>query len=345
MAKRKGELQIANIICALLVMFIHISSEPILSLDKRSAYFAAIYFPWSLSQFVVFMFVFLSGVKHFIKNTEDFCALSFYKRQVPKILVPYLLWVGIYYIQDILSGTISFDLKMLLFYIYSGEYVGHFYFVILILQFYLLMPFFVRLFQRVKPQIMLLAALLISYVFGERLPDIIFSLTGGYCFRFADRVFTTYFFFFTLGAYVGMNYESAAAYLKRHKGLIYIFFALTAAFVTGIGYCSKLTGRIFVHYQSVMTVYRIAATLGVFTLSLGKIKSLMNIRVMQILDFSSYNIYLSHIFFMKIAEMFLLKYGIWEADKRFFIKLFVTYALTLGFCGAYTYLKRAERKK
>lgn len=126
MAKRKGELQIANIICALLVMFIHISSEPILSLDKRSVYFAAIYFPWSLSQFVVFMFVFLSGVKHFIKNTEDFCALSFYKRQVPKILVPYLLWVGIYYIQDILNGTLKFDLKMLLFYIIRENILGIF---------------------------------------------------------------------------------------------------------------------------------------------------------------------------------------------------------------------------
>lgn len=338
--KRRLELSFANIICALTVIFIHISSEAIVTLNKQSFWYALIYFLWQGSQYVVFGFVFLSGIKQFL-FVENFSAAKFYKNRVWKILLPYILWVGIYYAYDCIMGFKVFNIKDILYYLYSGDYIGHFYFVVIIMQFYILMPLWVKLFKRVNPKIMLILAFVISVVFGQYLPDIISKITGGYHFRFADRIFTTYLFFWTAGAYIGLNYEKAVEIFKRRKWSIYLIFFATAMITLILGWYLSVSGAAFSPYRNIMTVYRIVSVAALFAFSLEWVNKAMNCNFMKILDLSSYNIYLCHILFIRITDKLLADYGVWDMMSRYIIKFIAVYTVSLGLCMIYTRIKKA----
>ncbi len=338
--KRRLELSFANIICALTVIFIHISSEAIVTLNKQSFWYALIYFFWQGSQYVVFGFVFLSGIKQFL-FVENFSAGKFYKKRIWKILIPYILWVGIYYAYDCIMGFKVFNIKEVLYYLYSGDYIGHFYFVVIIMQFYILMPFWIKLFKKINPKIMLPLAFIISIVFGQYLPDIISKATGGYYFRFADRTFTTYLFFWTAGAYIGLNYEKAAEAVKRHKWSIYLIFAVAAIITLVFGWYLSVNGAVFSPYRNIMAIYRIATVAALFAFSLAKANKVMNCSFMKILDLSSYNIYLCHILFMRITDKLLADYGVWDMMSRYIIRFIAVYTVSLGVCMLYTRIKKA----
>ena len=66
--QRKNELSSMNIVFCLLVIFIHVSSAPVTGLSKESWQYAVFFVPWRLSAFVVQGFIFLSGLKMFLKE-------------------------------------------------------------------------------------------------------------------------------------------------------------------------------------------------------------------------------------------------------------------------------------
>ncbi len=328
MEKRKYELSLANIICALLVMFIHLSSEAVTELNRSSLWYVLIYSLWQASAFVVYGFVFLSGVKLFLGGTDNFSIGKFYKNRFIKILVPYLLWVGIYYAYDCLHGVEGFNIKNLFYYIYSGDYVGHFYFVILIMQFYLLMPLWVWLFKRVSGKIMIPAAFTVTILCGRYLSHI-------WNFRFFDRAFLTYFFYFAAGAYLGLNYDKAVKILRKCRWGTYALFAVSLSLAIAAGLCQVKRG-----YSDIMLLYRIAAILFLITVCLGKVKNIIKYPFMKTLDLSTYNIYLCHIFFIRIINRFFADYNVWDMGARYLIRLFAVYVLSIGICWSYTHIKR-----
>lgn len=338
--KRKAELSLSNVICALTVIFIHISSEAVVTLNKQSLWYALIYSLWQGSQYVVFGFVFLSGIKQFL-NIENFSAGKFYKKRIWKILVPYILWVLVYYAYDCTMGYKVFNIKDILYYIYSGDYIGHFYFVVIIMQFYILMPLWIKLFKKINPKIMLILTLAISIILGQYLPAVISKITGGYYFRFADRTLTTYLFFWTAGAYIGLNYKKAVETVKKHRVGIYTIFAVTAMVTIILGWYLSVNNLVFTPYQNIMLIYRIVAVAALFTFSLEKTNKLMNNGFAKTLDLSSYNIYLCHILFLRITDKFLADYGVWDMMHRYIIKFIVTYVVSLGICMIYTRFKKA----
>ena len=69
---RKTEISMLNILLCLMVVFIHVSSAPVSQLNKESFQYITVMVPWRLSAFVVQGFIFLSGLKFFIKGTENF---------------------------------------------------------------------------------------------------------------------------------------------------------------------------------------------------------------------------------------------------------------------------------
>jgi len=101
--KKKTEISYMNIFLCLLVVFIHVSSEPVSKLDKSGLPYIFIMVPWRLSAFVVQGFIFLSSLKIFLKPISHFDYLSFIKNRVKTILFPYIIWVMIYYLYLIKS--------------------------------------------------------------------------------------------------------------------------------------------------------------------------------------------------------------------------------------------------
>ena len=95
--KRLSELSYMNLFYCVLVVFIHVSSEPVTTLERSSLQYFAVMIPWRLSAFVVQGFIFLSGVKLFLNMREPFDTVAFWCKRVKSIILPYILWVLIYY--------------------------------------------------------------------------------------------------------------------------------------------------------------------------------------------------------------------------------------------------------
>lgn len=327
---RKNELSFANVICCLLVIFIHVNSEAVSALDKSSIWYALSYILWQASSFSVYAFVFLSGIKQFLK--KDINISEFYKKRLSKIIIPYLLWVIIYYAYDICMGIETFNIKNLIYYMYSGDYVGHFYFVIIIAQFYILMPLWTRLYNKVNPKLMLIISFIISALSWKVLPNAI-------DFRFFDRIFTTYIFFWTLGAYIGMNYEKSKAFFTRFKVLIYVIFSITLVISIGFMYVTNVNEIYYNFNEYIMMTYRIISVVFLFTISLSGINKICENRFVKLLDMSSYNIYLSHLLIQKHTVYLLNAFAIWRISHRMFLRSLSVYVISIGVCMAYTYLK------
>jgi fucose 4-O-acetylase-like acetyltransferase len=143
--KRKDELSYLNILFCLLVIFVHVSSNPITTLSKSSWQYAVVFFPWRLSAFVVQGFLFLSGLKLFLNHPNGFNYKSLYSSRLKSILIPYIIWNVIYYIYFVRKCYFGFDLKDLLVYMCNGTLVSPFYFVVILFQFYILAPLWRRM--------------------------------------------------------------------------------------------------------------------------------------------------------------------------------------------------------
>ena len=98
MTQRKQELSLLNIVLCMLVIYIHVSSVPVSQLQKGSWQFAVIVILWRLSAFVVPGFIFLSGLKLFLNKSQHIAYGNFYLRRLMTIVIPYILWVVIYYL-------------------------------------------------------------------------------------------------------------------------------------------------------------------------------------------------------------------------------------------------------
>lgn len=338
--ERKYELSFMNIICCLAVIFIHINSEAALSLDKTRAAGIVAYILWQASTFVVYGFIFLSGIKQFLSKAPVFNAKAFYVKRARTIIAPYLLWVILYYIFDCAMNIESFDLRTLLYYMYSGDYAGHFYYIIVTAQFYILMPLWVRLFGRVDAAVMIPFSILFMSVFGQHLPDVVDVFVPGYYFRFADRTFTTYFAYWVMGAYIGMNYEQACRIIERNKKFIYTVFILCMAFALGCSLCDAVGNKGWKWIDTAMGMYRIAAVTALFAFSMGKCRLVCRFKSVAVLDASSYNIYLCHCLVLKETNILMDKYGISDTGVRYIIRAAAVYVISIGACMLYCAAKR-----
>lgn len=262
--KRKPELSLMNIFFCLTVIFIHINSEAVNMANRSSMQYAAVYILWQATSFVVYGFVFLSGIRQFINLKPKFNVREFYVKRMKTVLVPYLIWVVFYYIFDCVTHVEAYNLHNLIYYMYSGDYIGHFYFVIIILQLYLLMPLWVCLFKKIHPMIMIPAALIITIAFGRFLPDIIDVFKPGYYYRFADRAFTTYFVYWAAGAYIGMNYDKTKKIMRDNRIFIYVIFVIMAVCALGISYYGNISGKAWTWTEDLLQCYRISAITAVF---------------------------------------------------------------------------------
>ena len=169
MRERKGELSVLNVILALLVIFIHISSNPVSVLDKTQLPYMIVLTLWRLSQFVVQGFIFLSGLKMFLNKGDDFNYKKFYVSRFKNIVIPYILWVIIYYVYFWHHGYFLPDqnhASELAKYVLKGNLVSHFYFVVTIVQFYALAPVWVFVARKTKPVLSIAASLVITVIFA-----------------------------------------------------------------------------------------------------------------------------------------------------------------------------------
>ena len=161
---RKPDIMFLNIVFCLLVIFIHVASEVVTKAPKNTYIFTIVFLAQRLSYFVVPGFIVLSGAKLFINKQglpsyPKYCLSRFLR-----IVIPYISWSCLYYAWLCIKGGYSFNGYELLFGILKGDIWAHFYFVVVLIQFIILTPFWIYLYNRGNAAIHIAFALIITII-------------------------------------------------------------------------------------------------------------------------------------------------------------------------------------
>lgn len=334
MQKRKSEIALFSLLMCVLVIFIHVTSWTLTAMDRTSVKYLLLLFPWRLSAFVVQGFVFLSGVRLFLSE-KPFAYGRFLRGRVRRIVFPYLAWIAIYYAYFIRIGWYRFSFRDLAGYVFLGTLCSHFYFVVIILQFYLLMPLWRWLLDRVDARLLCGASVLVTAAFQLFVH-----------FRYDDRVFPAYLCWFLLGAAVGRHYDAVVAKLKAHLSLLGAAFAVTAAADLYFTWRMQCRGEVFSWFVALHLVYAMAAIFFCFAaFSKGCEKLDVLPACFALCDRSSYQIYLAHVLPIYVANDLILRIGGMGMATAYLFRFAFTYAVTFGSCLCYTYMKEKIKER
>ena len=340
MAKnRKAECSVMSVILCLMVIFIHVSSDPIVRLMTFSWQHIAVFIPWQLSSVAVFGFLFLSGLKLFLPGVSSFSAGKFYRRRFFKIVIPYILWVVIYELWYVHPDYYPFDWGEFFLSLISGDVASHLYFIVILIQFYALMPLWVKIVPKVRPLPLILGSVVLSVFFFLKMPWIL-SLFGIEDFVYNDRLFTTYLCFWIAGCCAGLYYEKFKAFLRRWKMPLFIVFFLAAAGDAVFYYFITIKAFYFYGCGLLHFVYCFAAISFLFLISLGlSSRKAVSSPWFSRLDRASFAIYLSHYLILNIVDIRIAAQGIWAIDVAYALRFLLTYILSVGGCMLYIFLK------
>lgn len=325
---KKYEISLLNVIFCLLVIFIHISSEPVTKLISGTAAHTAIFSAWKLSAFVVQGFIMLSGAKLYLSGkSRKF--LPYIKARFTGIYIPYAAAVTVYYMFFLDHKYYPFSLKDLGMYILRGDLSAQFYFVVVIMQFYLLK----KLWDIMLGKIPAIFAILTSLVI---------SLLGIFCLgrvfgMYNDRVFTTYLIYWVLGCYIGRNYEKFKELITKSKIWIFAGFVATATAEVTAGYT-----RILPFYASEILhmLYCLLAILSCYIIALKLGEKAMKFRALRAIDSAAFYIYLWHILVLTATDMRMAEYSVTDIGTRFIIRTASTYLVTILLCTQYVKSKK-----
>ncbi len=330
--QRKNELSFLNIVFCLLVILIHVLSDPVTVLSKESWQYGVVFVPWRLSAFVVQGFIFLSGLKMFLKE-DSHKYLEYCKNKFTKIVVPYILTAVFFYVCFLWRNYLGFSLKDFFGYIIKGDLVFHFYFVIIIVQFYLLRPVWTFMVKKVPPKYAIIGSIILMFLCRYR-----FSF-----FQYNDRIFTSYLTYWVLGCYAGKYYERLLLHIKKYKTVYISQFVVVAILEAVISYIQFVYGGI-VFLAELHFIYCISAILGTTGVATLVANIVMEKKLFRKVDNASYYIYLIHPLFIFITDWLISKYGISNIAVGFVIRCIITYTLSIFVSVAYIEMKKRIKK-
>ena len=294
--EKRREINFVNVILCLLVILIHCLSKAVGALNRESIQHVSVFLPWRLASFVVQGFIFLSAMKYFMKYSGDgkFEYGSFLLSRLKTVILPYILWNLIYYFALIPLNYFVFDPSSFIYemggWLLRGNMISHFYFVVIIAQFYVLMPLWIWLVKRVRAEILIPLSLAVMILFGQ------YWAAG---FAYNDRIFLKYVFYWICGCYAGMNGKRFFEAVDRRKTAIAVIFAAVLLADGGLTLLNSM-GRMYVRgLENIHIVYCTMGILVLFVLAQGKTvdKSLF-----AFINRQSYNIYLSHCLVLYYAD-------------------------------------------
>ncbi|WP_459845826.1 acyltransferase [Fusibacter bizertensis] len=194
-----------RIIACLMVIGIHITAAPVVFLDKNSISQLFFLFINQISKPAVPIFIFISGfLMHHIYTDKPLQLLSYYKKRLPSLVIPYIIWSLGYYFLYTKLGFYPLDLKFVFSGLLWGTFIYHLYFMVIIIQMYILYPLLKVVSNRWGEVKMFLGVLAIQLLL-IKVP-----------FEHRDRIFITYMSYFAFGLlfqslYKKINFKSISS--------------------------------------------------------------------------------------------------------------------------------------
>jgi surface polysaccharide O-acyltransferase-like enzyme len=334
--KRLTEFDFIRCIAILSVIAIHVTGS--YSMNSRLIYF------WNQSmRYSVPIFVLLSGLVLYYSDLrkENFSCLQFYYKRFTKIVIPYFLWTLIYLLYNnrhepgsLFKSFSSFLIiigKALLY----GSAHYHLYFIVIILQLYLIYPL-LRLLIKKAPVTSLICSFLCSLVFQTIYYlqlfkiKIIPSLPYPYVF-----LFPVWLFYFVFGMYFISNLTKWQKTIEKKGIIIFAAWLLNLIFVIGENYFTILEGATI--KPSVM-LYCITSFFFFYWLGL-KLKNFHPniVKITSWLSEQSFLIYFSHPLVLGFLSTCLYFLRLEILYQRFFGKIII-FIVVLSLSSMFSYL-------
>ena len=333
---RRPELNDMNALACLAVILIHVLSLGITSLTPGTWQSVIIYLPWRLAAFVVPMFLYTGGVKMAMQVWDKPLGMGDYLRyclrRLKKIYLPYVLWVIIYYLAFLTIHYVRGDVREFFSYLLIGNLSSPFYYIVIVMQFYFLMPLWRWMARALSPFVGLGLSLL-TVLFMQQLPALL-------PFPYYDRIFPTYLLFWVAGLYVGRYYDRAVGLLKGKWNII--LSAAAALLCAGLA-CWQYAAEQWVF--NLDPIKLCADLMSIFflhslCLEFGRVPSLLR-RGLNALAGCSFFVYLSHCLFLTLVTAFLQNRGVGGTFPLLLARFAVCY--TLPFLCWWVYQKIALR--
>ncbi len=337
MKQRIREMDYIRAVSALSIIMIHVSG--VYTVSSRGAYAIN-----QLVRFAVPVFILISGLLLSLSGYE-FAGISgylaFIKKRLQKIFIPYILW-SIFYImfnkredlRSILNEPGSFLAETGKKLLYGTAHV-HLYFIIIILQLYLLYPVLHYLMKHNKKLVLaccfMLTLLFQTGIYLQALKIIVFPapILPNYMF------FPTWIFFFVFGMYFAEDLETRKEWICRRTTLIALLWA--AGFVL-LMLDSRFTGTFDLSIRPSVILYSLITFLLLYALSLRLQDGRPRItKILDWISYQSFTIYLCHLFIIKMILLFTrhpADTGMWTGIKG----MFVLYAATTICTCLFTYI-------
>lgn len=327
MKKYSKELNHFNAISCLCVILVHVLSIGITSLERESIQLFIIYFPWRISAYVVPAFLFSGAIKmaFSFESEESENYFSYILKRFLKIYLPYCLWVVVYYLYFLKLGWVEKSFSALLKYIFIGDLSAQFYYVVIVMQFYLLLPLWKLIVKKVPFYISITVSGLIT-VFMYRFDGLIAHLE--ITFEHRSRLFVTYLVFWIIGLYVGRYYDKIKESLIKYKASILLSFIPVVAitYLLWWQYSKWLyifDGDYLKFFTDILTIF-VLLTLCIIleNSNLTFIK-----KTLSFIHNASFSVFLSHCLVLQITTTLLQRFGVTDIGTLILARAFSCYTI------------------
>lgn len=329
-----------RIICALSVLGIHITAR---YMNHEFTYIINQFFRYCVPIFIIMSGYFLhyTDTKDKINST----LLNFYIKHLKKIIIPYVIWLAIYVIYNNrhhLSTLLTLDYMNIILTGYN-----HLYFLVIIIQLYIIYPLLKRLFDYRKGIPTLIVSGIISLYFqgGTFLYKLGISILPYNLIKYNYLLLPTWLFYFVFGIYFA-SHKSKLLNIKNS----YILFGWLVSFAILIT-DSKLTNTYMYSVKPAVMLYSMTS----FYLLYGcfsKLELESKSERIHLLSNLSFDFYLSHMLIISLVTSYTKIIGFTSLYNGFLgmVLLFIVTAIaTYYFCQLMaiirTFLNRNKTKK
>lgn len=328
--KRRQDIVFLNILFCLLVILIHISSEVITEMSRSQTMYWVVLVLSKMSAFVVQGFILLSGVKLFLK-AGNLNYGKFYLSRLTSVVLPYIAWVFIYYLYFCYKDYYVFSWAELGSFLLNGKLSAHFYFVVVIVQFYLLLPVWVLFFKRANPAVVLLISLMITVICGMSLDSILATLFPDRSFPHLDLLFPRYLIYWAAGCMIGLHYQEFKNYLRKRWISITLLFLVCGAIKAWFTVYFAGGGPLWM--DQIHILYCISALLFFYMAAqMFAEGGAFLLKPLSWLDKSTYHIYLVHCLIIFLANEWMTQRGITDLAVRFGWRALFAYLGSILLC-------------
>lgn len=300
---------------------------------------------YSCAQFAVPLFIFTSGFALSVRYQMAYSMKSYFLTRVIRIIPPYIIFSLLYICFYILIGDSTLNIKKSLTELFVADASFHLWFIAIIIQFYLLYPMLIRIYNYYSKNIYyLLSITLVIQIFSPKIINALLSkvlsnyftdiITSKILYIFDTRIFISYLFYFMLGIHCSRNYEIFSDAIKKIRLNQVVFAALTIMILSSL-YSFLWINEIYKLYSINMylevalfsmssTVMNLVAFAVVFKISYLLISRNSTLQyILNNLGKYAFGIFLIHIIFIRIIADGLQLVGVRGDNWQFYPVLFV----------------------